>query len=743
MQPLARICIPKPCTSVAAFFRAVSYAILLALTGPHSSGQTNEPPAPVTNTEAEEQARLQKGKALADTADYKGALAEYGKAIELNPKDTAAYVSSGLARLLGDDPKGAIGDFTHAIALDPNNDEGYEGRGASRIDVGDLNGGIRDYTEAIRLVPAKGASYSGRAKAELAQNKFKEALADYNQAIAKEGNDPLSGGYVDRGEAKIQMGDYDGAIADFTQALAIPIQMFPELALQGRGLAKSKKGDFDGALDDFNAAIKPGAGYPPVKALVDRGYVRYAKGDFDDAIADENQAIDNLGKAELLPQVHFVEDLEWKLYYSAAYNRRGMARHAKGDLSGASADFNDALRICPNYPDALRNRGIVEDQQRKFDAAIADFNMAMVLSPKDPEFYFYRAVAKYHKGEFSQAFADYKTSAEFGSPGGQRVLGLLYESGKGVAANNGEAVKWFQRAAYQNDAAAQYFLALMYFSGAGVPQNEVEALAWTNIAASSGRADSVKLRAYLEFRLGEQASLAAQQRSQEILQNVHREAGAPRPDSPQGDNRLVASGTGVFVTNDGLILTAAHVIKGANSIKVKTKAGLEAATVVSVDTANDVALIRCTGTFQAVPMKDSSEVKLGQPVFTIGFPEIQLQGVNPKMTRGEISSLTGIHDDVRDWQISVPIQPGNSGGPLFDENGNVVGLAVATLDAVIMAKVLGTVPENVNYAVKSAYALPLLAPFQKDLVPESPDVQMKVQDVVARVQDSVVLVLIY
>ena len=164
-----------------------------------------------------------------------------------------------------------------------------------------------------------------------------------------------------------------------------------------------------------------------------------------------------------------------------------------------------------------------------------------------------------------------------------------------------------------------------------------------------------------------------------------------------------------------------------------------------MDNANDLALLKCEGSFQAAPVKSSSGIKLGQSVFTIGFPNIEFQGFSPKMTKGEISSLSGLQDDPRHWQISVPVQPGNSGGPLFDEAGNVVGVVLSKLDAIKVAKFTGDLPQNVNYAVKSIYALPLLESYGVNLAPASggSSSPKKFENVVEKVQGAVVLILVY
>ena len=91
-----------------------------------------------------------------------------------------------------------------------------------------------------------------------------------------------------------------------------------------------------------------------------------------------------------------------------------------------------------------------------------------------------------------------------------------------------------------------------------------------------------------------------------------------------------------------------------------------------------------------------------------GFPDIGLQGFAQKFARGEIASLSGAGDDARYFQISVPVQPGNSGGALVDERGNVVGVVSAKLNAAAALASSGSLPENVNYAVKSSYLLSFL-----------------------------------
>src|SRR5213593_2432744 len=107
-------------------------------------------------------------------------------------------------------------------------------------------------------------------------------------------------------------------------------------------------------------------------------------------------------------------------------------------------------------------------------------------------------------------------------------------------------------------------------------------------------------------------------------------------------------------------------------------------------------------------MRAGRGVKPGDTVATAGFPNIGLQGFAPKLAKGEIASLSGASDDPRYFQISVPMQPGNSGGALVDERGNVVGVVSAKLSARAALLASGALPENVNYAVKSSFLLGFL-----------------------------------
>ena len=166
----------------------------------------------------------------------------------------------------------------------------------------------------------------------------------------------------------------------------------------------------------------------------------------------------------------------------------------------------------------------------------------------------------------------------------------------------------------------------------------------------------------------------------------------------------VASGTAFAVTHDGWLLTNSHVVNACMRVEVK---GLGTATDRKVDQINDLALIRVSGKELSPMTFRKTPVRLGEDVVAIGFPLSDLLSDSIKVTTGNVNALAGLQNDTRYIQISTPIQPGNSGGPLVDKNGNLLGITSATLSKQV-ADVIGITAQNVNFAIRSSVAEPFL-----------------------------------
>jgi S1-C subfamily serine protease len=167
------------------------------------------------------------------------------------------------------------------------------------------------------------------------------------------------------------------------------------------------------------------------------------------------------------------------------------------------------------------------------------------------------------------------------------------------------------------------------------------------------------------------------------------------PDSQQA----VSQGTGFYVASDRL-LTNAHVVDGCSDVVVRTGDTTLKGTIVAKDSTNDLAIIRTDKPSSAVA-KLRTGVRLGEEVSTYGFPLNGLLASGGNFTRGNITAMAGVGDDTRYVQISDPVQPGNSGGPLLDESGNVVGVVSAKLNAIKVAALTQDVEQNVNFAIKA------------------------------------------
>jgi TPR repeat protein len=334
----------------------------------------------------------------------------------------------------------------------------------------------------------------------------------------------------------------------------------------------------------------------------------------------------------------------------------------------------------------------------------------------------------------------FRKAADQGHVGAQFILGLCYANGQGVAQDQAEAVKWYHKAAEQNDVNAQSNLGASYVMGTSVVKDYVEGYKWLLLAAANGSEKVQKLIAELENKMSPEQIAEGQK-----LARQFKPSKAPRSDSSTSLENPTASGTGFFITDDGYLISNNHVVKDATKVRLVTGAGLIDAKVVQVDAANDLALLKVDGRFAPLPIAASRTVALGGTVATVGFPDIGLQGFAPKLAKGEIASLSGAADDPRYFQISVPVQPGNSGGALVDERGNVIGIVSAKLDAGAALAASGALPENVNYAVKSSFLLGFLesvpAVSAKLRAPNTKD--EKFEDVVKSAQDAAVLVLVY
>jgi S1-C subfamily serine protease len=180
------------------------------------------------------------------------------------------------------------------------------------------------------------------------------------------------------------------------------------------------------------------------------------------------------------------------------------------------------------------------------------------------------------------------------------------------------------------------------------------------------------------------------------------EADKPKVSAKPPSRARSSSGSGIVVSRDGLVLTNQHVVRQCDSYEViddasrRLKAALQA-----VDTANDLALLTVREGFPAAALVRNDAVpKLGEAVTVVGYPLVSVLGTRPSVGFGHVAATAGIRGNAKQMQISVPIQRGHSGGPVFDQSGNVIGVVVSKLDALKVAQRVGDLPQNINFAIR-------------------------------------------
>ncbi|MDH3601437.1 MAG: trypsin-like peptidase domain-containing protein [Candidatus Tectomicrobia bacterium] len=357
--------------------------------------------------------------------------------------------------------------------------------------------------------------------------------------------------------------------------------------------------------------------------------------------------------------------------------------------------------------------------------------------------------AAFQRRDYATALQQWSVASQAGEAVAQYSLGILHASGFGVPQSYQEAARWFQQAAQQGYGEAQYNLGLLYARGQGVPQDYVQAYKWLELAARQEISGAAQGRDAIAARMPAVQRAAAHQQLQqwqpqaapkpspapqtarpyrpkaETSAPPHKSppAAKPAPDSgapvtPKGAPmpkglRVSSAGTGFIVSRQGHMLTNYHVIDECKAVSSKQQGVDYRLSVVARDSKNDLALLQQAEAPNSIATFRSGQyVRPGDGVIAIGFPLRGILASEAQITTGNVSALAGVQNDARFIQITAPVQPGNSGGPLLDQSGNVVGIVAGKLDANLILEKLGDIPQNVNFAIKAAIARQFLEKYK-------------------------------
>jgi S1-C subfamily serine protease len=293
----------------------------------------------------------------------------------------------------------------------------------------------------------------------------------------------------------------------------------------------------------------------------------------------------------------------------------------------------------------------------------------------------------------------YRKAAEAGDADAQFMIAILHLDGMEVAKDDKESARWMRAAAEQGHPIAQLGLAGYYQKGIGVPRDPLQAYVWAALAEKSKapKASATKKDIAKE--------LTSQQRKE-----GDRLARAWRPAESavaKAEPRLRGSGTGFAVSDKGHVVTNEHVVRSCRHLRVRrSDESASPATVIAASRKDDLALLKTDPIGAVAPFRPADrELRPGDQVIAFGFPLSGVLASSGNLTLGHVAALAGFGNDERFLQVSTPIQPGNSGGPLLDMNGRVVGITSGSLGAPAKSR---DIPQNVNFAIKGEFAAAFL-----------------------------------
>jgi tetratricopeptide (TPR) repeat protein/serine/threonine protein kinase len=322
---------------------------------------------------------------------YDEALADYGKGIELDPKDAWPWNDRAVAYLDLRQPDKALADSARAIELDPKFAKAWNNRGTVYLKLGQPGKALADFAEAIDLNPKEAVAWSNRGAAYSDLGQPAKALADCSKAI--ELNPKFAGAWANRGWAYLVLDQPDKSLGDCSTA----IDLDPKFALAwlNRSAAHFRLGQTDQALADSSRAIELDP--KDARAWANRGPAYLKLGQPDKALADCSKAVD------LDPN------------FARAWNNRGEAYLALGQPDKALGDCSKAIALDPKYARAWQIRGLTHLNLGHADKAVADWSEALELDPKTAATWNNRGTAYLRLGQPEKAVADYSKAIELDS----------------------------------------------------------------------------------------------------------------------------------------------------------------------------------------------------------------------------------------------------------------------------------------------------------------------------------------
>lgn len=303
-----------------------------------------------------------RGTSKAQFGDFKEAIIDFNKALQVNPKDDQAFANRGKAKDELGVLQGALADLSKAIELNPGEHDYYIHRGNTKMKLKDVKGAIEDCKMAININPEDAALYAHLSGIYQLSLQFNLAIEYLSNAIKLKPDYVLY--YTSRANLYLDINVYEKAIADINKA--IKIEPSNSKILTQKGIIQRKNGDVQKAIESFNKAIKINPDFS--KPYAELGVIYDNSNKFEDAVNNFSKAIASYDK-------------EAKRELAALYNHRGTIYGKINDFDKAVRDFDQAIALRSTFIDAYSNRAYAKYSLGHKEAALMDCNIALQINP--------------------------------------------------------------------------------------------------------------------------------------------------------------------------------------------------------------------------------------------------------------------------------------------------------------------------------------------------------------------------
>ncbi len=304
-----------------------------------------------------------------------------------------------------------------------------------------------------------------------------------------------------------------------------------------------------------------------------------------------------------------------------------------------------------------------------------------------------------------------------------------------------ESVRWFKLSADLGNVISQGRMAEKYkYGGQGFPQDYVLSYMWANIVASTGYKEiGFTDVGYFIDELKKVMTPYQISRAQELSRNwEQKESGktSTTNKTPKQKEHYSSSGTGFRVDKKGMLITNYHVVKGCSDVKVNGNKVV----VKSTDSRNDLALLQGSPSSLIPYFRAGRSVRLGDDIIIAGYPLQSVLGSGLNVTTGTVASLSGLGNNTSRMQITAPINSGNSGGPVFDNSGRIVGVVVSKINTTKAREILGEDIQGANFAIKGSVVRSFLDMNDVDYEVSSSNKNMSTADIAENAKEYTALI---